>query len=1499
MANVIIESFEGSVANVVSVNDGGGGTWSILPDNAPYNGSFIWRLDTSAGSHQVRFDSFVINATRVQFGYAARYSGKINPWQGGSAYNGSISINLRLWNETKQAFVPNSDIIFAPYELGASGGSATVGAWQYKWNTVYVTPGDTYKFSILQDPYSGGNILNDIDYVVLNSEDVTFQTGPSNQTKVDRFSNGNIVTGWPDDKGTIDFQVSTDNGKTFNSAGTASQILQTARPSFFIDQDDYLHVVWKQWGTSASRTTGLLYYMRGTPNATRTSWTWNAAAEVLYNATTGSFGPSAEVPDIVAHRNPANPAQQYVHVAVSYVNGTDNRPHLVTRLINADGTYATGWGAPPGSTGADLTGGISQGNAVHNYPSVDFNHTGDGKTIAGNAPHIWIAWSAGVRGTNLGVRISRYTWGGTSWTSSAAVTLSTAHAYIANDARSIKGLWDGTRYMVGGYLDHTDGTTRQVLFERDSSNTTTTTRVDFTPADGSRPYWGTCTYDKQGNWYWVAGSHDSDVFNRLTVYKWDRIANTTSAVAIFDGGHNPPIVSAKRGSGANSSIEWIYIQGDNYPKTVKYDKLLLSVVPNAPVSVAYVYEAGQNMPLVNAYLSSASQAQPILGRFSIYAVGNPTALTTFDSAFRTGDGSVSARSPITLAPGDYIVRAIAVNDNAEASGPSADTSFSIYTVVGNAVNTPWNVRAIVPDTANLVWNVRATTATTGAQVWNTYQAINKTNNELWNVRAVVGKSNTQYWTVRVPVFVTQSQIWSQRTSLFTTEQFRWNQTALVGKSVNTLWGQGGTVAVDFNHRWTTRATTSTTQQQIWNVRTTVPFKSYATTWHVRALVGQNRNQIWNTRAVTANTSNQPWNVRSVTFKTEQQIWNVRYMIPQSRNTIWNVRANIFKTNQQIWTVRTKLFTTDQYIWNSRLAIGNEVNLRFRTISLYSQIMPSIPDYYFEVLDAGPLGYWRMDEPLAGTFPDSSGFNRNLTYTGTVIDTVPLITGGRAKDFIGSAYGTTNIDSILIRGQETKPFTIEAWVEPDALPTTERLIVGRGTDGLFVIPEGFEFRITNSLGQLFKAPFVVNSWGKRHHVVATFGGNEMYMFVDGKASAPKTFSGYFNNTSDVLYVGGAPGATGDTTLDEVAIYGQALYNTMIGRHYFYGIKKPNYEDVVTSEGGIYWPLNDQMANVTLDYEMNNADGALALAPITHQWVSDLIDVGQLGVIDGSRLDWESTNDDILVETSMDLGVTWSAAVKHQTITGLAVGTNATDKFLQIRATLTNLTGNYAAYLDRIHAVVYGARQSRSVNYGVPADVGGNVSLAERDYNAMSEYMPGAKIQKQGRIVLPSLTAEAPAKTLEFWVRVDLGAGGVNPEYIVDARTALTAGTLLFNINQTLGKGAGWNQAYVNGVLKTPVASDLPVGEWVHIVLISNTGWVGPVFLGQNYSSQQGSNISIAHPALYPTALTSAQVNRHTVAGYSKNYSTVLDPDFLNITEGTPRVYARKWEMVNST
>lgn len=392
-------------------------------------------------------------------------------------------------------------------------------------------------------------------------------TGYSNQRKVARCSNGVLWASWNRGVGAValptetTFWYSEDNGATWtydsNISHAGSSTNYTPNHSFFIDEDDYAHVAYKDMFD------GYIYYRRGTPNAERTAWTWSGA-EVLYWGTN-----AANYPDVIAHREGTGWA---AHIVFS--NPTSGQAYVSYRrvdiasdgsLFNVNGTSAT-----------NPVNGNAVATSNHTMPSIDFHHTGDGKTVAGGVPHLFVAWSSGATGAGNGIRSRKGVYSTGSWTWGTEQEISSAY-YMFNTYQWLNCLFDGTRVIIGG--NPSNGSSNDlVLWERDEADTAT---VEHLIVDGSANNWarGSFTYDVAGNVYFVMNEYVAN--HSVSWRKWTRDTGVLGEPTLIDSNiqGGSPHASAKRGF-SNDSIEFVYTGGSADPYSVMFGSIDVS----APVS---------------------------------------------------------------------------------------------------------------------------------------------------------------------------------------------------------------------------------------------------------------------------------------------------------------------------------------------------------------------------------------------------------------------------------------------------------------------------------------------------------------------------------------------------------------------------------------------------------------------------------------------------------------------------------------------------------------------------------------------------------------------------------------------------------------------------------------------------------------------------------------------------------------------------------------------------
>ena len=153
----------------------------------------------------------------------------------------------------------------------------------------------------------------------------------------------------------------------------------------------------------------------------------------------------------------------------------------------------------------------------------------------------------------------------------------------------------------------------------------------------------------------------------------------------------------------------------------------------------------------------------------------------------------------------------------------------------------------------------------------------------------------------------------------------------------------------------------------------------------------------------------------------------------------------------------------------------------------------------------------------------------------------------------------------IRGQDweafdfagTAPFTLEAWINPDNVSGIEIIIqkqVGGSGAGWELIRNGTQVTVTRGTSANQGATGGTVVIGTDHHVVATYDGATLKIYLDGIEVDSSTASVSMGANTIVVSIG-EDSATGgvffDGRLDEVAVYDRALTGAEVAKHYAIG------------------------------------------------------------------------------------------------------------------------------------------------------------------------------------------------------------------------------------------------------------------------------------------------------------------------------------------------------------
>ncbi len=350
-----------------------------------------------------------------------------------------------------------------------------------------------------------------------------------------------------------DLYRSTDNGVSWSMLTNRTRANVADVGVIHIDKSGYLHWLYRTNESSEDR----VYYTRYNSAAN----TWTAELLVANAGNGGSAGSVLSGIDFIT-ANYANGWQtgfaavgavlagKHSLVLSGVTAGPTGVPYLNNNTFSGPRQYAADTG----------TGRVT--------PSVDLEHTGDGKTSS--VPCAWVSFGR----TRLWV--VKLSWTGYGWiTPSAATAITTTFA--ARDY--VPGRWTGSRFVAARLT----GAANCEVYERNVSNTTTVTRTTPTHPQGVVRSMGlgynSITQDIR---IYAVGTSDSTVYYvdyiRASA-SWSAWSQVSATAVLGAGVDNFQI---RRGTAFNNKADVLLAHATPTPNTVVNAQLSLSYAPYAP-----------------------------------------------------------------------------------------------------------------------------------------------------------------------------------------------------------------------------------------------------------------------------------------------------------------------------------------------------------------------------------------------------------------------------------------------------------------------------------------------------------------------------------------------------------------------------------------------------------------------------------------------------------------------------------------------------------------------------------------------------------------------------------------------------------------------------------------------------------------------------------------------------------------------------------------------------
>jgi hypothetical protein len=377
-----------------------------------------------------------------------------------------------------------------------------------------------------------------------------------------RLANGRLLAIFRDvSNNRIEVWYSDDQGATW-SENTSARISLHANFaagsmgfSLFVDESDHVHICYLGSGLDSYP---YCWYRHG--EAVGTGGAWGTEFEVLnmWGTATGILFPS-----MVAHAK-VGASGWSVHIALQVTSAGNYQVSM--RTLSVSDTYVV--------TSAGSQTGYGTATVCSTGPRIDFNHTGDGKTVAGSAPHLYVAFRYAS-----GLAFAKWTYASGSWTKGTDRQIDSGTTGFFDAA------FDGDRMIIAYNLTATN--TVVLMAERDAADTTTTARTPTALSDGAMVDIAICHqgYNKSAVIGAIGTTSDDAKY-----LKYDRTAGTFGSWVQLEAGTATRISACRGTLGRRADFVWA-----DSSTSIRHGQALFNTAPTAAAWVAPIDGAGADV----------------------------------------------------------------------------------------------------------------------------------------------------------------------------------------------------------------------------------------------------------------------------------------------------------------------------------------------------------------------------------------------------------------------------------------------------------------------------------------------------------------------------------------------------------------------------------------------------------------------------------------------------------------------------------------------------------------------------------------------------------------------------------------------------------------------------------------------------------------------------------------------------------------------------------------
>jgi acid phosphatase type 7 len=236
------------------------------------------------------------------------------------------------------------------------------------------------------------------------------------------------------------------------------------------------------------------------------------------------------------------------------------------------------------------------------------------------------------------------------------------------------------------------------------------------------------------------------------------------------------------------------------------------------------------------------------------------------------------------------------------------------------------------------------------------------------------------------------------------------------------------------------------------------------------------------------------------------------------------------------------------------AAGNTGLSTATTFGVVGTGQPPPAAYRSAVMSDSPRAYWRLGETSGLVAADQTSSGIAGSYMNGVALGRPGAVGGDPDTAIAVDGANDTVRVANAAGlNSTSAMSLEAWLKPLSLPATSATIARK--EGQYLVRlysnGSVRFRLWKGSGITeISTPAGAIGAASWSHVVVTWDGATMRIYVGGTVRASGSLAAPANVTAQDLYLGSSYNSYDYYTggIDEVAVYGAALSATRVQAHY---------------------------------------------------------------------------------------------------------------------------------------------------------------------------------------------------------------------------------------------------------------------------------------------------------------------------------------------------------------